>query len=568
MKKTITKLASIVWILILAAVFAAPAYGAGTVKPGAALDKAAAYMLNAVKNPDVGSVGGEWAVIGLARSGYVVPEAYYERYYEVVEQYVRERQGVLHEKKYTEYSRVILGLTAAGYDPRKIAGYDLTLALGDFEQTIWQGINGPIWALIALDSRDYPIPRNPDAKTQATRDLYIGEILRRQISDGGWNLTAGADGPIDSREKGDPDLTGMALQALAKYQDKPEVKAATGRARTFLSNLQDDKGGYTGWGDVNSESSVQVLAALGELGIPLDDPRFVKNSNTILDNILSFQNPDGSFKHTVAGGGNSQMSSEQCFYGLVAAARLAEGRNSLYRMGDAAKRGAGLPDLSAPAAAGQTAGLPGTHPDVKRIPVTQPGKTFDDIQGHVGQAAIEALASKGILGGKSEQRFDPDATMTRAEFAAAAIRALGLPGKPAASGPESTPVPAFADVPAAAWFAQAVNTAYAYQLVSGVSANAFNPSGEITRQEAAVMVARAAKLCGMDISVETVTMRDTLAQFGDYRTAAEWARAALAFCYRAGVMDESALDIRPLVPATRAEIVEMLYRMLDAARLT
>jgi hypothetical protein len=254
------------------------------------------------------------------------------------------------------------------------------------------------------------------------------------------------------------------------------------------------------------------------------------------------------------------MSSEQGFYGLAAAARAAEGRNSLYRMSDAARRDAGLPGRSSQAEqAAQQTGLPDKHPDVKQIPVTDPGKTFIDAQGHAGQAAIEALASQGILGGKSEQRFEPDATMTRAEFAAAVTRALGLPAKPAAS--------AFADVPAAAWFAQAVNTAYAYRLVSGVSVDVFNPSGEITRQEAAVMTARAAKLCGLDTSAEAAVIRDTLTQFDDYRASAEWARSALAFCYRAGILDESALDIRPLIPVTRAEVAEMLYRMLTAANL-
>jgi hypothetical protein len=482
-----------------------------------------------------------------------VPEAYYENYRKTVEAYVKERQGILHEKKYTEYSRVILGLTAAGYDPRNVAGYDLTLALGDFERAIWQGVNGPIWALIALDSLDYPIPRNPAAQTQATRDMYVEEILRRQVPDGGWNLTAGAEGAVGPNEKGDPDITGMALQALAKYQDRPDVKSAIERALSFLSKLQDEAGGYTSWSSVNSESTVQVLVALCELGVSIDDPRFVKNRRTLLDNILNFQNADGSFKHTADGSGNSQMSSEQGFYGLVAAQRATEGRNSLYRMNDAVKRAASLstPDSQE--------GLPGKNPEVQRIPVTNPGKTFADIAGHAHQPAVEALASQGILGGKGENQFSPDAAMTRAEFAAVVTRGLGLPAKPTVS--------VFADVPASAWFAQAVATAYSYQLVSGVSAASFNPNGEVTRQEAAVIITRAAKLCGMDTSVETVTVRDTLAQFGDYRTSAEWARPALTFCYRAGILDESALDIRPLVPATRAEIAEMLYQLLGAANL-
>ena len=220
LRKTISILiASILLISIAVPALAADKAGATSAKAAvdAAVNAAAEYMLATVKNPQVDSVGGEWAVIGLARSGYAVPDSYYAGYYRTVEQYVKDHKGALHEKKYTEYSRVILGLTAAGYDPRDVGGYDLTLALGDFDKTIWQGINGPIWALIALDSLVYAIPANPGAKTQATREMYIAEILRRQTPDGGWNLTAGSSGAVDAKEKADADLTGMALQALAKY---------------------------------------------------------------------------------------------------------------------------------------------------------------------------------------------------------------------------------------------------------------------------------------------------------------------------------------------------------------
>lgn len=131
----------------------------------AAIEDTAQYIYETVKSPQVGSIGGEWAVLGLVRSGYTVPEEYYQDYYATVESYVRACKGELHDKKYTEYSRVIVALSAIGKDARSVAGYDLTKALGDYDKTIWQGLNGPIWALIALDSRDYPMPVNPEAKT-------------------------------------------------------------------------------------------------------------------------------------------------------------------------------------------------------------------------------------------------------------------------------------------------------------------------------------------------------------------------------------------------------------------
>ena len=157
----------------------------------AAVTETAEFMYRTAKNPQSGDIGGEWAVMGLARSGYDVPEKYYQDYYASVESYVKACNGVLHEKKYTEYSRVIIALSAIGKDARNVAGYDLTKALGDYDKTIWQGLNGPIWALIALDSANYPMPQNPDAKTQATRQMYIDRILSCQLPDGGWSLFGG-----------------------------------------------------------------------------------------------------------------------------------------------------------------------------------------------------------------------------------------------------------------------------------------------------------------------------------------------------------------------------------------
>ena len=253
-----------------------------------AVQDTAEYMYRTVQNPQVGSIGGEWAVLGLARSGYDVPDSYYQDYYATVEAYVTACDGKLHDKKYTEYSRVIVALSSIGKDARNVAGYDLTKPLGDYEKTIWQGLNGPIWALIALDSAGYPMPENPEANVQATRQMYIDRILECQLPDGGWSLFGGTEAASSGDGISDPDITGMALQALAKYQDQPEVARATKEALTCMSEQQSDDGGFASWGTANSESCVQMIVALCELGIELDDPRFVKNGNTMLDNLMTF----------------------------------------------------------------------------------------------------------------------------------------------------------------------------------------------------------------------------------------------------------------------------------------
>ena len=530
------------WILTLAILLTltVPAFAASSVQ--SEVQSSAAYMVSAVKSPEVGSIGGEWAVLGLARSGYSVPANYYDDYYARVEKYVKNCSGVLHERKYTEYSRVILALTAIGRDPSNVAGYNLLTPLGDFEKTIWQGLNGPIWALIALDSGNYDIPKNPAAKTQATRQLYIDEILNNQMKDGGWSLTGTGDSDVD--------ISAMALQALAKYQDQKAVKTATDKALTWLSKNQDSKGGFASWGTTNVESVAQVIVALCELGMDLNDSRFVKNGHTLTENLLSFRQANGGFYHVLDGSdGNNQMSAEQGFYALVAIDRAENSKNSLYRMGDVTKNTAKPSTTVKKGSADASVSVPA---------VSAPGTTFSDVKNHANQTAIEALASRGIINGMGQGTFMPNKTMTRAEFAAIVTRALGLAAKD---------TKAFTDVPSSKWYAGYIGTANSSGIVNGVGNGKFNPEGTITRQEAAAMVARAAKLCGLDTAMDAAATRDMLAQFGDYRSVASWAKEPMAFCYSANILDQSELNIEPTKAILRCEIAQMLYNMLTAAEL-
>lgn len=518
-----------------------------------AVSDTADFMYKTVKSPQVGSIGGEWAVIGLARSGAPVPQEYWNNYYAVVEEYVKSCKGVLHDKKYTEYSRLIVALTAIGADPTNVAGYDITKALGDYEKTIWQGMNGPIWALIALDSGNYDMPVNTDAEVQATRQMYVDRILECQLNDGGWSLFGGTEAASSGDGVSDPDITGMALQALSKYMNQSKVAEAVEDALSCISKMQDKDGGFSSWGTANSESCVQIIVALCELGISLDDPRFVKNGNTLLDNLMTFYLPGNGFLHTKSGTGSNQMASEQGFYGLVAVQRQQQKKSSLYKMDDVTIKPNGSTE--------RTVGLPGKHADVKKMPITSPGITFSDISGvnaHKNQSQIEALAARGIINGKGNNLFDPNANMTRAEFATIVVRALGL---------EPKLTDAFTDVPTEQWYAEYIGTAYNYGIVNGIGGGLFDPEGTITKQEAALMVARAAKLCGMDTKMDSGAVRDVLAQFMDYVKTDDWAREGIAFCYSSGILDSSALEIGGTVEIKRCEIAEMLYNLLGNAKL-
>lgn len=299
---------------------------------------AAAFLQHAVPDPVVASVGGEWTVLGLARSGLDIPEQYYAIYYANAEKTLKEKSGKLHHVKYTEYDRVILALTAIGKPVDNVAGYDLRAPLADFDTLIKQGINGPVFALIALDSSNYDIPVVTTVKTQTTREKLIAFILEREISGGGWALGINAAEP-------DPDITSMVIQALTPYYSTlPEAKAAADRAVVWLSKAQKADGGYASWGSSNSESVAQVVVALSGLGIdPHQDARFIKGGRSAVDALLSFAAPGGGFYHVKPGGADNGgakpgevdlMATDQAMYALVAYDRFIHGQARLYDMTD------------------------------------------------------------------------------------------------------------------------------------------------------------------------------------------------------------------------------------------
>ncbi len=492
------------------------------------IEDTARYLTNTVNTPTVASVGGEWTVIGLARSGLEVENEYFETYYANVLRYVKARKGVLHARKHTEYARVILALSAIGKDPENVAGYTLLPPLLDYDKTILQGINGSIWAMIALDSGNYG--------TQEIRKKYITHILNCEKQAGGWSLS-------ETEQSADADVTAMALIALSNYQDRKDVKLATDRALHILSSMQNENAGYSAYNTETSESAAQVLTALSALHIPYTDTRFVKNGKTLPDILYSYKQKDGSFSHTEE---TNLMATEQCFYALVAANRCLEQKAPLFDMRDVKRKE--NPNLVAPE----------KNNDVNVPEIKFPGKTFSDIAGHKHQAAIEELTERGIINGMDETTFAPDTTMTRAAFAAITVRALGLPIK--SNG-------IFRDVAPGEWYAAYVDTTHHFGIVSGVSETDFYPDGTITKEQAAVMVCRAAKICGIENKLDDFAVRNILAEFTDYMSVSQWAKASVAFCFENGILDRSELEIKPTEAITRGRIADMLYALLKGAML-
>ena len=274
--------------------------------------------------PIVGSIGGEWLTIGLARSGRTVPEGYYDNAVAYVKAEINTTTNRLDRNKSTDNARLILALTAIGKDVTDVGGFDLLAGLDDMKYVKRQGTNGPVWTLIALDSHGYT------PAGSVTRDALVETILSLQKDSGAWYINS-------TNTTDDVDMTAMAIQALAPYYKTNEaVKAAVDKALTWLSTMQKSDGSFAEMAGVasSSESTAQVLVALCALGIdPTADARFAKNSFHVVDGLLTFYTGE-AFKHQFADTTVDQMGTEQSYYALAAYMRLTGGRSFLYDMND------------------------------------------------------------------------------------------------------------------------------------------------------------------------------------------------------------------------------------------
>lgn len=293
------------------------------------------YIQNNVPAPVVASDRGEWAVLGLARAGVELSDAYIQAYYGKVVAYVQKNMGAdgvlvdpeSHNPTVTDNERIILALTAIGKDPANVGGKNLLAALQNKDimqvtNTSDTDINGLVFGLLALNSGNY------------TQDSYwlVQAILTQQNEDGSWSSSA------DTKPVGDVDMTAMALQALAPYCNEggdATVNAAVDKALQWLSAK------YKGKGYTSAESCAQVVVALSALQLNANsDSSFVKTVDgaptSVLGDLLRYYLGKGQgFKHTASGNTADQKATEQALYAMAAYERYCRRTNALYDMTDA-----------------------------------------------------------------------------------------------------------------------------------------------------------------------------------------------------------------------------------------
>lgn len=298
------------------------------------LSKVRSYILSKDTKPDYSSI---WNVIGLKRSGLYVPESYINLFYSNVIAYCESKDWQITRAKYSDYSKLILALTAIGVDARNVMGHNLS----DYENVSRQGNNGTIWALIALKSNPaYEIPEDPSAVQQNSEELLVKKVVGMQCQDGGWTLMG---------TTGDSDMTGMAMQALASYYNKDgyeDVTAAIDKGLAWIEKNQLSSGGFGTMNTETSESVAQIITALCGVGIDCgEDARFIKNGKWPMTGLFQYYMPEGGFMHVAADAGNNGggaggiidgMATEQGLYATVAYRRFLDGETFLYDMSDVA----------------------------------------------------------------------------------------------------------------------------------------------------------------------------------------------------------------------------------------
>lgn len=456
----------------------------------------------AIKHLASDGIGSEWEAATLA----LTPSRVNDQFLVQLEKEVRRVNGDFN--LITDLERIIITVTACGKDPRNFGGVNLVDKLIASDKLTRQGINGLVYALIALDSGQFKLDNN----AEWNRDKLIRAIIDYRTDNNGWSLFA---------EGLDPDLTGAALVALSPYQDLPEISNVITEAIEALSAVQLPTGGFTSSGVENSESSAQVIQGLVAVGFNPRDGLFNKEKGNLLDNFLSYQLADGGFEH-LKGEGADEIATIQGLQALIALQNYEqEGKGNIFR---------GLADFN------------NSFIDLEDVPWAK--------------QAIEELKSRGIISGLTASRYFPQAEIKRADFIVLIIKSLGLDKRQSGLNSEFT----YKDIPKDAYYYSYLMIASEYDLISGYQGY-FRPDQSINREEMACLVAKLLEIQGKEDG-----RTDSLdsSQFTDRDTISPWAMDSVNLGVRSGVLKgKEANRFEPKAALTRAEAAVLIFNILN-----
>lgn len=187
-------------------------------------------------------------------------------------------------------------------------------------------------------------------------------------------------------------------------------------------------------------------------------------------------------------------------------------------------------------------------PDDPKPDAPEKEPAFADIAGQWYENDVNIVAEAGIIKGYDDGLFHGDNHVTREEFAAMLVRALGLTDNGEAC--------AFTDI-SGRWSEEAIRIAAQNGLVNGVNATTFAPDAEITRQEMMTMIARALKATGLN-----VTGSDDLSGYADANEVSSWALSSVRTLVASGIISGDNGKLNPTGTCTRSEAAAVFSRLL------
>lgn len=185
---------------------------------------------------------------------------------------------------------------------------------------------------------------------------------------------------------------------------------------------------------------------------------------------------------------------------------------------------------------------------------------FADVAKHWSKDSVNNMGSRMVVNGVGGGNYDPNRSITRAEFAAIIVRALGLaPG----NGTNN-----FSDVATSAWYGGYIETASSYGIIKGYDNGKFGPQDTISREQAMAMLARAMKITGLETALTADDVNQLTAAYTDGSSISAYAKEASAACLKTGIVaGRSNSTIAPKSSVTRAEVAAMMERLLQKSDL-
>lgn len=440
----------------------------------------------------------------------------------------------LSKTKNTDFQRTIIGVCAAGKDPRNFGGLNLVeivkgtmLPSGHFADSVADNktgepvgedlVNAHVFGIIALHCAGEPIPN---------RDRCREWLSRQQHKDGGftWDVKYFDDPKDYDLVESDVDMTAAALMGLAILGEN-ETNPVVARAIDFLKKRQMNHGGFYSWGSDNPESCAWVIQALTLLGQDPMGPEWTKPSGgNPVSAILRFQLPDGSFSHVLKEEDDlpiydSGISTYEALYALADAYN----KKSVYQM------------------------LHEKYLVMQGEPQPQElERAFDDYRpGQFGFEETMELVADNVLSGYTDGSFRPGAPVTRAEFARYLVYGLGLQKEMEVNRGSDR----FNDVSPEHWADGCIGVCASKGYVSGTREDAYSPEEKITGEQLMSMLVRAAGL-----EEEAKTLREE---------GKGWAYGYIKAAEKKGLEYPG---FEPQSPATRAQCAWSVVRLREMVK--